>query len=219
MSMQNKSLDTKNALLLQDVFSLESLGLPTLEERPLVPEAFAMVIRALLQNGRQGTVACKNRSQVSGSNKKPWKQKGTGRARAGAVTSPLWRGGGIIFGPQPRTRTLKVTRAARKGALQDLVRNFITRQRVFVADWNLDQDVPKTKEAFKVIASLGVKDKMVNVFLPFEDQKLVASFSNIPNVRIVFFDAANAYVLSDAHCWLVFKKDVDAFKNMVAQWI
>ena len=64
------------------------------------PVAMAIYVRALLQNWRQGTVACKGRSDVSYSNKKPWKQKGTGRARAGSARSPLWRGGGVIFGPQ-----------------------------------------------------------------------------------------------------------------------
>ena len=63
----------------------------------------------MLQNWRQGTVACKGRSDVAFSNKKPWKQKGTGRARAGSARSPLWRKGGVIFGPQPRTRTLTIT--------------------------------------------------------------------------------------------------------------
>ena len=67
----------------------------------------SIYIRSLLQNWRQGTVACKGRSDVGYSNKKPWKQKGTGRARAGSARSPLWRGGGVIFGPQPRTRVLK----------------------------------------------------------------------------------------------------------------
>ena len=67
-----------------------------------------------MQNWRQGTVACKGRSDVAFSNKKPWKQKGTGRARAGSARSPLWRGGGVIFGPQPRTRMLKVAKQVKK---------------------------------------------------------------------------------------------------------
>jgi large subunit ribosomal protein L4 len=80
------------------------------ERKEMSRRGFAMAVRALLQNWRQGTVACKGRSDVSFSNKKPWKQKGTGRARAGSARSPLWRGGGVAFGPQPRTRTLKITK-------------------------------------------------------------------------------------------------------------
>ena len=69
-------------------------------------KAFARAIRVLRQNWRQGTVGCKTRAELAFSNRKPWKQKGTGRARAGSLRSPLWRKGGVIFGPQPRTRTL-----------------------------------------------------------------------------------------------------------------
>ena len=74
----------------------------------------AVYVRSLLQNWRQGTVGCKGRSDVAYSNKKPWKQKGTGRARAGSARSPLWRGGGVIFGPQPRTRVLKAGKQVKK---------------------------------------------------------------------------------------------------------
>lgn len=219
MSKQMNSLDTKNnALVVKDALTLQVLGLPSLEERPIVHENFALVIRTLLQNARQGTVGCKNRSQVSGSNKKPWKQKGTGRARAGAVTSPLWRGGGVIFGPQPRTRMLRVSKTVRQLASQDLVRRCISQDRLFVVDWHIAGDLPKTKLAHEMLKGLGVAGQMVNVFVSFEDKKTVASLVNIPWVRVVYFDSANAYVLADARYWVVLKKDVDAFKKMVAQW-
>ncbi len=219
MSKQMNAVDTKNnALVVKDALTLQVLGLPTLEERPIAYENFALVVKTLLQNARQGTVACKNRSQVSGSNKKPWKQKGTGRARAGAVTSPLWRGGGVIFGPQSRTRTLRVSKMVRQLAAQDLVRRCITQDRLFVVDWHIAGDLPKTKMAHTMLKDLGVAGQMVNVFVPFEDKKTVASLVNIPWVRVVYFDSANAYVLADARYWVVLKKDVDAFKKMVAQW-
>src|SRR4030066_2094069 len=80
------------------------------------PAAFSTWIRVLEKNWQQGTVACQGRSDVSRTNRKPWKQKGTGRARAGSARSPLWRGGGIIFGPQPRTRTLTVSKSLKRGA-------------------------------------------------------------------------------------------------------
>lgn len=221
MSTQKKTIHAQkehNALLVKEALTLEVLGLPSLEDRPIVHQNFALVVRTLLQNARQGTVACKNRSQVSGSNKKPWKQKGTGRARAGAVTSPLWRGGGIIFGPQARTRMLRVTKSVRQLAAQDLVRRAISLDRLFVVDWTLSSETPKTKLAHKMLADIGLENTMVNVFVPFEDKKTVASLVNIPWARVVYFDSANAYVLADAQHWVVLKRDIDAFKKMVAQW-
>src|SRR3990167_8761361 len=87
-----------------------NLGLGDLEVRSknVANATFSTWVRVLLQNGRQGTVACKGRSDVAFSNKKPWKQKGTGRARAGSARSPVWRKGGVIFGPQARVRKLSI---------------------------------------------------------------------------------------------------------------
>ena len=90
------------------------------KRRQFLIRLFQFGLRALLQNWRQGTVACKGRSDVAYSNKKPWKQKGTGRARAGSARSPLWRGGGVIFGPQATSRTLRVPQSLRKNVLNAL---------------------------------------------------------------------------------------------------
>ena len=175
-------------------------------------------MRVLLQNWRQGTVACKNRSQVSGSNKKPWKQKGTGRARAGAVTSPIWRGGGIIFGPQPRVRSLRVSRKLWKVVALELLHKVLNNQRLLAVNWALEADRPSTKQAYVALKNAGLAGVQVNVFLSPQDGKTVASFVNIPNVRVVYMDAPNAYDLSDAQYWVVFNNNMDAFKKMVTQW-
>lgn len=182
------------------------------------PRNFAVAVRVLLQNWRQGTVACKNRSQVSGSNKKPWKQKGTGRARAGAVTSPLWRGGGIIFGPQARVRKLRVSRKLWHVVARELLEVMLAQQRLFIVDWDLTGDNPSTKQVHAMLKAHGLVGKQTNIFLGQQDDKLFASCVNINTVRIVYMDAPNAYDLSDAHYWVVFKKDMDLFKQMVAQW-
>src|ERR1700683_4830953 len=79
-----------------------------IEKREESPKTYATAIRTLIQNWRQGTVGCKDRSEVAYSNRKPWKQKGTGRARAGSLRSPVWRKGGVTFGPQPRVRELSI---------------------------------------------------------------------------------------------------------------
>ncbi|MFT6765611.1 MAG: large subunit ribosomal protein L4 [Alteromonas naphthalenivorans] len=190
----------------------------TKSDTTLPPEAFAQAIRGLLHNWRQGTVGCQTRSQVTASTKKPWRQKGTGRARVGSVKSPLWRGGGVIFGPQQRTRTLKVTKKLRHAVVRDILQGVLENNRLLIVDWSLQGDKPNTKQAFEMIKTAKLENKQVNVFMTPNDLLTAKSFLNIPSARIVFTDAPNAYVLSDAQYWVVFKKDIDAFKTMVAQW-
>jgi large subunit ribosomal protein L4 len=187
-------------------------------ERTIDKTAFAVYIRALLQNWRQGTVGCKGRSDVSYSNKKPWKQKGTGRARAGSARSPLWVGGGVIFGPQPRVRTLKISKSTKRGVLNSLFWDYLEREKIGYVDWQLTSAVPKTSDAFKALADAGLGERKVTLFLDQSDVLHYASFVNIPHVNIVFFDEANAYDIAHAEQWVVLKKDLDSFKKMVTTW-
>jgi len=208
---------TENSSLKSQELVAKDLGIVK-SEMALSPDAFAQAIRGLLHNWRQGTVGCQTRSQVTGSTKKPWKQKGTGRARAGSVKSPLWRGGGVIFGPQKRTRTLKVTKKLRHAVVRDILQNVLDNKRLLVVDWALKGDKPNTRQAMQVIKTAKLEGAQVNIFTPANDLMTVKSFLNIPSARIVFMDSPNAYVLSDAQYWVVFKKDIDAFKTMVTQW-
>ena len=201
------------------ILTASELGLGQDHKKEVSTHAFAQSVRVLLQNWRQGTVSCKTRAEVSGSNKKPWKQKGTGRARAGARTSPLWRGGGIIFGPEMRTRTLKISKKTKKVVANNLLWDFIENKKIFVLDWAPAQDKPKTNDAYKALVGVGLHDMPVNVFVTPHDMMTVLSFANISTVRVVSYDAPNAYTLADARAWVVLKRDVDAFKEMVAQWI
>ena len=198
--------------------SLKDVGLDGVR-KAASPHAFSVAVHSLLQNWRQGTVACQGRSQVTGSTKKPWKQKGTGRARAGDVKSPIWRGGGVTFGPQKRTRITKVTKAQKKNVMGTLAVQAVESGKVKMFDWMLNSNLPRTREAFNVLKIVGVAGVQTNVFLDAHDLVTAASFANIPFVRIVFFDSANVYDLSDAAHWVVFKKDIDSFKEMVARWI
>jgi len=209
---------TSSEAMKQHVLKHSDLGLQADAGDTLTPVAFATVVRELLQNSRQGTVACKTRAMVSGSNKKPWKQKGTGRARSGARTSPLWRGGGIIFGPQARVRKLKTPKGLKRAVARDLLNTMLVEQRLMLLDWALEGNAPKTKQAFSVLRERNLHTEPVNVFLSMNDALTVASFANIPSVRIIYFDAPNAYALADARYWVVLKKDMDAFKAMVGQW-
>ena len=183
------------------------------------PEAFSTWVRSLLQGWRQGTVAVKGRADVKYSGKKPWKQKGTGRARAGTARSPLWRGGGVTFGPQPRTKKLSIPHKVRQGVLNSLLWGHLDNDTLVLLDWNIKGDVPKTSEALKALKGVALENKKITLFLPFEDKLSQASFANIPTVNIVLLDQANAYNVAQSAYWVVLKKDFDAFKKMVKQWI
>lgn len=187
-------------------------------DKSVSDKSFAQWVRALTQNWRQGTVGVKGRSDVSLTNKKPFKQKGTGRARAGSARSPLWRGGGVIFGPQKRTKILKLNKNTKKNVLGQLVRDYSAAEKIMVLDWTLPEEGPKTKSAFASLKKLNVEHSKVLLLLPEQDYLAYASFNNLPNVHIALFDQLNAYDLACADYWLVLKKDVDAFKQMVAQW-
>ncbi len=188
-------------------------------ERKVSSTAFSTVVRQLLLNWRQGTVGCKTRAEVSLSGKKPWKQKGTGRARAGTARSPLWRGGGIVFGPQPRTRTLKVPKSLRRGVLNSLLCEALEMGNILALNWVLDSKIPKTASAFGALKEAGLHNQNILLLLPVEDSLHYASFANIPTVNVKFFDEVNAYDLALADKWVVLTKDMEAFKEMVAKWI
>lgn len=183
------------------------------------PEAFSQWIRQLLQNWRQGTVSSKGRAEVSLSGKKPWKQKGTGRARAGTARSPLWRGGGVIFGPQPRVRKLKISKQLRSQVLQGLLAQMLESESVIALDWQLKDIQPKTAFAFEALRQSGLLNEKLLVLLPPDDVQHYLSFLNIPNVQVIFFDQLNAYDLANAAKWIVLKKDLETFKEMVGTWI
>lgn len=193
----------------------ESGALPTTK----LNKEFSVWVRVLLQNWRQGTVACKDRGEVtSRSNKKPWKQKGTGRARAGSPRSPLWRGGGVSFGPQERTRILSMQSKKKKQVLLSMMAHLLTNNKVIIAESLLDTDKPKTAWAANTLKNVGITDNRVTLLLSAQDQITYASFVNIPNVDIVFFDHVNAYNLARGERVLVLSKDINQFKEMVSKW-
>ncbi|HEX2977787.1 MAG TPA: 50S ribosomal protein L4 [Candidatus Babeliales bacterium] len=204
---------SQNALMVAKAADFQAVP-----ERSIDKAAFAISIRTLLQNGRQGTVGCKGRADVNFSNKKPWKQKGTGRARAGSARSPLWIGGGVIFGPQPRTRTLKISKDLKRGVLNTLFWNYLEKGSIGVLDWQLSNDLPKTAHAHQALKDAQLIGKRIILFLSTEDMVHYASFVNIPDVNVVLFDDANAYSIVRGDQWVVLKKDLDLFKKMVATW-
>lgn len=219
MSQIKTSANSRGAAITFNIITSKDLQLNENQKKTFDEVAYAQCIRVLLQNWRQGTVGCKDRSEVSFSNKKPWKQKGTGRARAGSARSPLWRKGGVIFGPQPRTRTLKVVRSIKQNVCNSLLWYYLENKSVFSLNWIPSEDGPKTSLAFLALKNAGLHDKKVVLFVNKQDILTQLSFANLPNVRILLFDQANVYDLSNCECWVFLDKDLNSFKEMVDTWI
>lgn len=132
---------------------------------------------------RQGTHAVKNRSAVRGGGRKPWRQKGTGRARQGSIRSPQWRGGGVVFGPTPRSYSYKLPKKVRRLAIKSVLSEKVAENKLVVVD-ALSFDAPKTKEFKQVLANLAI-DKKVLIVLEEGNDFAALSARNLPNVSVI----------------------------------
>jgi large subunit ribosomal protein L4 len=166
--------------------------------------AKSVVHRALirqLNNERQGNACTKTRAEVRGGGRKPWKQKGTGRARAGSSRSPLWRGGGVIFGPKPREFDIKMNRKERRLALRTALvgRN---EDLIVVEDFNNQLVQPKTKELVKALGRWGVEPRQKVLLIltdKNEEENVVLSARNISNLVLISADQLNVFDIVNAH--------------------
>lgn len=132
---------------------------------------------------RQGTHAVKNRSAVRGGGRKPWAQKGTGRARQGSIRSPQWVGGGVVFGPTPRSYKYKLNKKVRRLALKSVLSEKVLEGNLIVVE-GLTFDAPKTKEFAKVLTNLNVDSKVLIVVENDNDNTVLAA-RNLPNVTVI----------------------------------
>ncbi|NLC20595.1 MAG: 50S ribosomal protein L4 [Halomonadaceae bacterium] len=146
------------------------------------------VVTAYLAGGRQGTRAQKNRSQVSGGGKKPFRQKGTGRARAGTIRSPLWRSGGVTFAARPQDHSQKVNRKMYRAAMRSILSELVRQERL-VAVEEFTVDAPKTKQLVAKLAELGLEKTLI--VTEEVDANLYLAARNIPNVDVVDVAAAD----------------------------
>lgn len=180
----------------------EAAGEATLELRVAKEESASGILhRALvrqLANARQGTASTKTRSEVRGGGRKPWRQKGTGRARAGSIRSPLWRGGGVIFGPKPRDYSLKMNKKERRLALRTALHGRID-DLVVVQEFADQLTRPKTKEVVQAIARWGI-DPEVKILLitADKDENVYLSTRNLPNVKLITASNLNVFDLLNA---------------------
>jgi len=146
---------------------------------------------AYLANRRMGTACTKNVGEVAGTNKKPWRQKGTGRARAGSFRSPLWRGGGVVFGPKPRDFGKKVSKSTKQLALRKALSERLESGDVVVVD-DLKLDSPKTKAFVSVLNALQVEGTTL-VVASGQDRNLSLASRNVPQVELATSDSLNTY--------------------------
>ena len=142
---------------------------------------------------RMGTACAKTVGEVSGSNKKPWRQKGTGRARAGSHQSPLWAGGGVVFGPRPRDFAKKVSKSTKQLALRKALTERLNAGDVIVVD-DIKLEAPKTKEFVGVLNALDVK-KTALVVTDSANENLQRASRNVQNVEVTTSDFVNTYQL------------------------
>lgn len=158
-----------------------------------------------LANKRQGTQSAKKRAEVRGGGRKPWRQKGTGRARQGSTRSPQWIGGGVVFAPKPRDYSYKINKKVKRIALKSVLTDKVNNQKLIVLN-ELTMNEPKTKVFAQTMKNLNIDGKKALFVTKENDQNVVRSGRNIKGVSIAFADIINTYDIIN-HEVLVMTKD------------
>lgn len=173
------------------------------------------VVRMYEANQRQGTASTKTRSDVRGGGKKPWKQKGTGRARAGTIRSPLWRGGGIIFGPHPRDYSYSVPKSIKRLALISSLNAKLNDKNIIIID-DIKLDKPKTKEFNVVLRNIKAEKKPLLV-LDERDETVIRASRNIPNLLLRDYKSLNAYEILKQQKLILTEKALAALTKVLVK--
>ena len=176
--------------------------------RTLLHEAMVMY----MANTRQGTACTKTKGEVSGGGAKPWKQKGTGRARAGSIRSPLWRHGGTIFGPRPRDYKYSMPDKKKKMALKSALKAKLQDQKVIVLD-SLEISEPKTRVIDKIFTKLNAKTKTLLVVKNI-DEKLKRSSRNVPYLKVSSAGVLNAYDVLNCDELVIVREAIELLENI-----
>ena len=163
---------------------------------------------------RQGTHAVKNRSAVSGGGKKPWRQKGTGRARQGSIRAPQFRGGGIVFGPTPRSYNYRLPRKVRQLAIKSALSQKVADKNFVVVD-SINFDAPKTKEFAGVLNSLKVNEKAL-IVVTDDDKNAALSARNLANTTVVTPSGVNILNVVDAQKIVITKSALSQVEEVLA---
>lgn len=180
---------------------------------PVKPHVMHEVVVYQLAKRRAGTVKTKGRSDVSGGGKKPWRQKGTGRARAGTTRSPVWRGGGTIHGPQPRDYEMRIPKKVRRLALKMALSQKVLDEGFKVLD-QFKLDRIKTKDFADLLNRFELRKTLI--VLPEHDETIEKSARNIPNVKILRSEGLNVYDLLNYHAVILSRECVGKIEEALA---
>ncbi|MEW5876605.1 MAG: 50S ribosomal protein L4 [Acidobacteriota bacterium] len=183
---------------------------------PPRPHLVWEVVKAYLAGLRRGTHATKTRGMVSGGGKKPWRQKGTGRARHGSIRSPLWRHGGTVFGPQPRDYTLKINVKAKKNALKSVLSERLAQGRLHVLA-DLEVPSPKTKEMVARLSKLGLAGEKVLFVDSYDNLNLLLATRNRPELATEDAGHVHVYEVLNAKHVVFSQKALLALTEVLAQ--
>jgi len=181
---------------------------------PNIPVIHQVVV-AQAANLRQGTHATKNRSAVSGGGKKPYRQKGTGRARQGTTRAGQWTGGGVIFGPTPHGHGKRTNNKMVKQAMRGILSGKLADEELYLID-ELSFEAPSTKQAAAILKALGIDDKRVTLVIPDDDIVSYLSFRNLPKVTVIGANEATARTLIDNGALLMTADVAKKFEEVLA---
>lgn len=201
--LNTKGQEVEKIELAAEVFGIE----------PNVP-AMHIMVKSYLANQRQGTQSALTRAEVSGGGKKPWRQKGTGRARQGSTRAPHWTHGGIVFAPKPRSYSFSVNKKVRKLAMKSALSSKVLDNEMIVID-SLCMNEYKTKTIAEMLKAIGSEKKAL-IVLPEVNEKTIASAKNIPGVKTAQVNTLNVYDILNADKFIVVKDAVAKIEEVYA---
>ena len=180
----------------------------------ITPNEFAVhaVVKNYLANQRQGTQSALTRAEVSGGGRKPWRQKGTGRARQGSTRAPQWTHGGVVFAPKPRSYKFTVNKKVRRLAMKSALSSKVAENQIVVVD-ELKFDAPKTKEMIKFLQAVNAEKKAL-IITAEKDENVVKSAANIPGVRTALATTMNVYEIVNHGSFIVTKEAVELIEEV-----
>lgn len=164
------------------------------------------VVKNQLANKRQGTQSVKTRAEVRGGGRKPWRQKGTGRARQGSIRAPHFVGGGVSFAPKPRDYSYRVPKKVRRLALKSVLTSKVENGEIIIID-DIKLDEPKTKEMVKFLTNINA-DRKAMIVLDEKDTNVVKAARNIPNVKTALVNTINVYDIINCNSFVITKEAI-----------
>ncbi len=194
---------------------VKDVELPGLFSKEVRPHLMHAAVVNQLANKRAGTASTKNKALVSGGGAKPWKQKGTGRARSGSNRSPLWRHGGTCFGPQPRNYSYALPKKAKRAALIDALASKIKENRLVLLD-KLELAEAKTKLISMMLETLGVQENAL-ILIKSGNKNLTLAARNIPSVKVMRIDNINVYDLLKYRYLITTQDALNSMQEVYAQ--